>query len=83
MINPQQKLYLFRIDFGVAGNVDVSMDHLEDAVHAWMVVKRDSTSATNDKNANGDVAILVDPNVCHRSGSGVNSITFTSIRVYP
>ena len=47
------------------------MDHLEDAVHAWMVVKRDSTSATNDKNANGDVAILVDPNVCHRSGSGV------------
>jgi hypothetical protein len=66
-------LYLFRIDFGVASDVDVSVDHLEDAVHARMVMERDSTSTTNDENSNRDVAILVDTDVCHRGGSEANS----------
>ncbi len=68
-------LYLLRIDFSVASNIDVSVNNLEDAVHAWMIVKWDSTSASNDENANGDVAILVYPDVCNRSRSKINSNT--------
>ena len=42
------------------------MNNFDDPVHARMVVERDSASATDNEDSDGDVPVLVDPDVRDR-----------------